>query len=127
MAWQDELCEVQLHGGPWRVGVSHPLLPGKTAAHIESTAGPLAIATSGAAERGCHIVDPHTRQPAAGTLASLTVVCGSLADAGVLATAAYARGAGAKDWLDRLPGVTAFAVTADGTTWTTHGPALRAP
>lgn len=119
--------DVQLHGGPWRIGISHPLLPGRIAAHLESAVGPLAIATSGPAERGCHIVDPHTGEPVTGTLASLTVVCDSLAAADVLATAAYVRGEGAREWLGQLPGVTGFAVTADGATWTTRGPALCAP
>ncbi|MGD6749179.1 FAD:protein FMN transferase [Streptomyces sp. BH105] len=119
--------DVQLHGGPWRVGISHPLMPGKIVAHVESAAGPLAIATSGPAERGCHIVDPCTREPVTGTLASLTVVCESLTDADALATAAYARGVQAQEWLERLPGVTAFAVTASGPTWATRGPASCAP
>ncbi|WP_425839403.1 FAD:protein FMN transferase [Streptomyces fractus] len=124
-AGADDIClngggDIQLHGGPWRVGISHPLLPGRIVAHVGSAAGPLAIATSGPAERGCHIVDPHTGEPAATTLASLTVVCDSLTEADVLATAAYARGVDAKEWLEQLPGVTGFAVTSGGTTWTTH-------
>ena len=101
------------------------LAEAKIAAYVESSSGPLAIATSGPADRGCHIVDPHTRAPAAGTLASLTVVCGSLAEADVLATAAYARGVGAREWLEGLPGVAGFGVTTDGTTWETRGSLAR--
>ncbi|MFG3547800.1 FAD:protein FMN transferase [Streptomyces sp. NPDC047725] len=127
-AGAEHLClngggDVQLHGGPWRVGIAHPLLPGTCAAVVESTAGPLGVATSGPAERGCHIVDPHTGTPAAPALASLTVTGPSLAEADMLATAAYCRGAEARDWLSGLPGVTAFAVTPDGETWATRGPA----
>ncbi|MGV9290750.1 hypothetical protein [Streptomyces sp. NPDC003719] len=40
----------------------------------------------------------------------------------MLATAAYCMGAGSREWLSSLPGVTAFAVTADGGTWTARGP-----
>ncbi|MBO1331704.1 FAD:protein FMN transferase [Streptomyces sp. VRA16 Mangrove soil] len=111
--------DVQLHGGPWRVGVTHPLEPGKVAAVVSSQAGPLAVATSGTAERGCHIVDPHTGEPPVGAPASLTVVCAGLTRADTLATAAYARGAGAREWLEEQPGIGSFAVAADGSTWTT--------
>ncbi|WP_318216884.1 FAD:protein FMN transferase [Streptomyces sp. SCL15-6] len=114
--------DVQLHGGPWRVGISHPLVPGRCAAVVESADGPVAIATSGPAERGCHLVDPHTGAPPADALASLTVTGPSLAEADMLATAAYCMGSGARDWLSSLPGVTAFAVTPDGATWTARGP-----
>ncbi|MYW65102.1 FAD:protein FMN transferase [Streptomyces sp. SID8379] len=111
--------DVQLHGGPWRVGIAHPLVPGKVAAVVTSDTGPLAVATSGTAERGCHIVDPHTGRPPVGAPASLTVVHQGLTRADTLATAAYARGAGARAWLTGQPGVAAFAVATDGSTWTT--------
>ncbi|WP_353946983.1 FAD:protein FMN transferase [Streptomyces sp. HUAS MG91] len=111
--------DVQLHGGPWRVGIAHPLEPGAVAAVVASAAGALAVATSGTAERGCHIVDPHTGRPPDGAPASLTVVYPGLTRADTVATAAYARGAGARAWLELLPDVAAFAVDADGTTWTT--------
>ncbi|WP_238697993.1 FAD:protein FMN transferase [Streptomyces sp. E5N91] len=65
--------DVQLYGGPWRVGITHPLRPGSCAAVVESPGGPLGIATSGPGERGCHIVDPHTGAPPTDGLASLTV------------------------------------------------------
>ncbi|MGW6361565.1 FAD:protein FMN transferase [Streptomyces sp. NPDC055092] len=109
--------DVQLHGGPWRVGIAHPLRPGHVAAVVESRQGPLAVATSGPAERGCHIVDPHTGEAPAHGLASLTVVYEGLTDADTWATAAYAMGVHARAWLEAQPGVTAFAVTADGDTW----------
>lgn len=113
--------DVQLWGGPWRVGISDPLRGGRLVAQVESVSGALAVATSGTAERGCHIVDPRTCGPVVGPLASLTVVCASLTEADVLATAGYARGAEARAWLDGLPGVSAFAVATDGGTWTTRG------
>ncbi|MFE6890623.1 FAD:protein FMN transferase [Streptomyces sp. NPDC057694] len=111
--------DVQLHGGPWRIGIAHPLEPGKVAAVVTSETGALAVATSGIAERGRHIVDPHTGRPPDGAPASLTVVCPGLTRADTLATAAYARGTGARAWLERQQGVAAFAVVGDGSTWTT--------
>ncbi|MEU5614394.1 FAD:protein FMN transferase [Streptomyces sparsogenes] len=113
--------DVQTHGGPWRVGIADPLRPGELAAVVEAR-GELAVATSGPAERGCHILDPYTGAPPADQLASVTVVCRGLADADAWATAACAMGAGrARRWLQRLPDAAAFAVTADGTTWRTSG------
>ncbi|MFI7873436.1 FAD:protein FMN transferase [Streptomyces salinarius] len=111
--------DVQLYGGPWRVGITHPLRPGSCAAVVESPRGPLGIATSGPGERGCHIVDPRTGAPPSGGLASLTVTSPSLTEADMLATAAYCMGAQARGWLGTLPGVAAFAVMPDGQTWTT--------
>jgi thiamine biosynthesis lipoprotein len=112
--------DIQLHGGPWRVGISDPLHPGGLATVIETHDG-LAVATSGPAERGCHILDPHTRRPPADGIASITVVCPGLAQADARATAAYAMGRRAHAWLEDLPGTEGFAVTTDGGTWQTSG------
>ncbi|MFI7005318.1 FAD:protein FMN transferase [Streptomyces sp. NPDC050145] len=114
--------DIQLYGGPWRVGIAHPLRPDSYAAVVESAAGPLALATSGTAERGCHILDPRTQAPPAHALASLTVVTSGLTRADVLATAAYAAGAAdARVWLGRRTDVLALGVERDGTTWTVRG------
>ncbi|WNO75635.1 MULTISPECIES: FAD:protein FMN transferase [unclassified Streptomyces] len=112
--------DIQLHGGPWRVGVSDPLHPGELVTVIEADDG-LAVATSGPAERGCHILDPHTRRPPADGIASMTVVCPGLTEADARATAAYAMGDRARGWLEDLAGTEAFAVLADGSTWQTSG------
>ncbi|MDT0545255.1 MULTISPECIES: FAD:protein FMN transferase [Streptomyces] len=113
--------DIQTHGGPWRVGIADPLRPGELIAVVEAR-DELAVATSGPAERGCHILDPYTGGPPAEPLASVTVVCRSLTDADAWATAACAMGAErARPWLQRLPDAAAFAVTADGATWQTSG------
>lgn len=116
--------DIQLHGGPWRVGVSDPHTPGGLAAVVEAHEG-LAVATSGPAERGCHIADPRTGEPVGPEvtgLASVTVVSEGLARADALATAAYAMGGtAARSWLEELPGAEGFAVTAEGGTWQTGG------
>ncbi|MFD5429094.1 FAD:protein FMN transferase [Streptomyces sp. NPDC127084] len=112
--------DIQLHGGPWRVGISDPLGPGGLVAVVEAHRT-LAVATSGPAERGCHIVDPYTGKPPEVALASLTVVCPGLTQADARATAAYAMGDRARDWLEGLPDTEAFAVTADGRIWQTSG------
>lgn len=70
-----QLLGVPAPGRPWRVGVADPLRPGGLAAVI-SAAGvsELAVATSGTAERGAHIVDPRTGRSAVTDLVAVTVV-----------------------------------------------------
>ena len=105
-------------GQAWRVGIADPLRPGSLALVV--TGQDFAVATSGVAERGAHIVNPHTGQPAAG-LASLTVAGARLAATDAYATAAFAMGPAARDWVESLDGYEAFAVTPGGQVWQTSG------
>jgi thiamine biosynthesis lipoprotein len=105
-------------GQPWRVGIAHPLRHGELVATVAGTG--LAVATSGSTERGAHIIDPHTRE-APDAFASVTVIGPRLAAADAYATAAYAMGAAAREWLSTLPGHEAFVVTAEGRSWCTDG------
>jgi thiamine biosynthesis lipoprotein len=102
----------------WRVGIADPLRPGRLALVVAGR--DFAVATSGVAERGAHIIDPHTGQPPA-ALASITVVGARLAETDAYATAAFAMGSAARDWVESLDGYQAFAVTATGATWQTSG------
>lgn len=111
--------DVQLLGSPgadrpWRVGVSDPLRPGGLAAVVSAAGAPeLAVATSGTAERGDHIVDPRTGRAAVTDLLSVTVVAPRLVWADCWATAAFAMGAReGLAWLESLPGVEALLITA---------------
>lgn len=116
--------DVQCAGGRapgegWRVGIADPFRAGRLAMVVAGR--DFAVATSGTAERGPHIVDPVAGRPAAG-LASLTVAGPSLAFADAYATAAFAMGdALARDWAESLEGYEAFAITDDGATWQTGG------
>ncbi|MFE2536194.1 FAD:protein FMN transferase [Streptomyces sp. NPDC059371] len=124
--------DVQLRGvpaphRPWRVGVSDPLRPGALAA-VVSAAGvdELAVATSGTAERGAHIVDPRTGKPAVTDLVAVTVVAPRLTWADAWATAAFAMGSRAGlDWLEALPDVEALLITAGNEVRCTGGLARR--
>jgi thiamine biosynthesis lipoprotein len=78
------------------------------------------VATSGTAERGAHIVNPHTGRPAA-ELASVTVAGPRLTSADAYATAAFAMGPGAREWVETLDGYEALAITPDGARWQTSG------
>jgi thiamine biosynthesis lipoprotein len=109
-----QLCGVPGAQRPWRVGVSDPLRPGALAAVVSAAgADELAVATSGTAERGAHIVDPRTGESAVTDLLSVTVVSPRLTWADAWATAAFAMGSRqALAWLESLPDVEALLITA---------------
>ncbi|WP_225837430.1 FAD:protein FMN transferase [Streptomyces sp. NK08204] len=114
-------------GRPWRVGVSDPLRPGALAAVISTAGAPeLAVATSGTAERGAHIVDPHTGRPAVTDLLAVTVVGPRLTWVDCWATAAFAMGSRAGlAWLESLADIEALLVTAGDEVRCTGGLAAR--
>jgi thiamine biosynthesis lipoprotein len=99
--------DVLVRGGPWRVGVQHPREPNRLAAALSLTDA--AVATSGAYERGEHILDPHRGRPPAGTLA-VTVVGRDLATADAYATAAFAMGERGPAWTAGLRGCGAMTI-----------------
>ncbi|WP_216870748.1 FAD:protein FMN transferase [Modestobacter excelsi] len=100
-------------GQPWRIGVEDPADPRRVLAVFPVLSG--AVATSGTAHRGAHLVDARTGRAPDG-VASVTVVAGSLTWADVDATAAYAHGPEAAHWLESRPGRSGLVVWADGTT-----------
>ncbi|OIK00717.1 thiamine biosynthesis protein [Streptomyces colonosanans] len=124
--------DVQMYGmpephRPWRVGVSDPLRSGGLAA-VVSAAGSdeLAVATSGTAERGAHIVDPRTGRPAVTDLVAVTVVGPRLTWADAWATAAFAMGSReGLAWLESLPEVEGLLITAGDEVRCTGGLAAR--
>ena len=98
--------------GRWRIGIQHPLEPKAVAKVVEGD--DLAVATSGAYERGDHVRDPHTGVAPAGIL-SVTITGPDLGTADAYATAAYAMGPRrAIDWTARLRGYEALTILADG-------------
>jgi FAD:protein FMN transferase len=111
-------------GRPWRIGVQHPTRRDRVAAVL--AARDLAVATSGAYERGAHIVDPRSGRPPLGVL-SVTVAGPDLATADAYATAAFAMGAEGPSWTATLLGCEALTILADGRVLSTPGiAALRA-
>ena len=98
-----------MRGGPWRVGVQHPRERDRVAAVLSLTDA--AVATSGAYERGEHILDPLTRRPARGAL-SVTVLGRDLATADAYATAAFAMGERGPAWTAKLRGCGAMTILA---------------
>jgi thiamine biosynthesis lipoprotein len=115
--------DMQLAGGAgagrgWRVGIGDPADRRRILATVDGR--DLAVATSGSAERGPHIVNPFTGRPPSG-LASVTVVGPSLVRADGYATAAFAMGAGALAWLEQVPGYEGLVVTETGDLRVTSG------
>jgi FAD:protein FMN transferase len=124
--------DVQMYGAPephrpWRVGVADPLRPGGLAAVVSAAgADDLAVATSGTAERGAHIVDPRTGRSAVTDLVAVTVLGPRLTWADAWATAAFAMGSRAGlAWLESLPDVEALLITAGDEVRCTQGLAAR--
>lgn len=108
----DLVCRTRVTGSDgWRVGIEDPHAPQQTLAVVPIRNG--AIATSGTAHRGAHIVDPRTGRTS-DALASVTVVGDDLTWVDIEATAAFVLGAGAISWLSGRPGRTGLVVTADG-------------
>ena len=102
----------------WRVGVQHPHRPRGRRAAIEVTRP--AVATSGAYERGDHILDPRTGAPPSGVL-SVTVLGPDLALADAYSTAAFALGADGPRWTLGLDGYEAMTILADDQVLITPG------
>ena len=85
----------------WRVGVEDPTDRSRVLAVQTVRNG--AVATSGTAARGAHLVDPRTGERPA-RLGSVTVTGPSLLVADVLATAAFIAGDAAARLVSRFPG-----------------------
>jgi len=98
---------------PWQVGIEDPHDPSRIIAVVPVHNG--AVATSGTAHRGSHLVDSRTGRAPEG-VASVTVVADTLTWADIDATAAYALGPEAARWLRTRPGRRGLVVWADGTT-----------
>jgi thiamine biosynthesis lipoprotein len=111
--------DVQCAGSPtpdtsWRIGIAHPLRPTELVGIAEGY--DIAVATSGIAQRGTHIVEPHSNTtPTA--LASVTLIGRELATTDAYATAAFAMGFAAPDWIVTLHDHRGLIVYADGTEW----------
>ena len=98
-------------GRGWTVGIADPHRPGRILATVRGR--DLAVATSGPAERGAHILDPFTGRPVT-HLASATVTGPDLSTVDGYATAAFVLGRAALPWIDQIPGHAALLVDPDG-------------
>jgi FAD:protein FMN transferase len=131
LLWADGLTDFSLNAGGdvvvrggalpepvWRVGIQHPLDRGAIAAAVGVT--DLAVATSGAYERGAHLLDPCTGAAPSDVL-SVTVVGADLGLADAYSTTAFALGAAGPEWTLRLCGYEAMTILADARVLCTPG------
>jgi FAD:protein FMN transferase len=107
-------------GRSWRVGIRHPWQVDKLCWVVAGT--DLAVATSGTYERGLHVIDPHSGEPAK-ALRSVTVTGPDLALADTYATASLAMGLPGMAWLARLAesGYESAVVTEEGQAFRSDG------
>ena len=109
---------------PWLIPVRHPWQPDQACWMLAGT--DLAVATSGTYERGAHVVNPRTGQPAR-DIRAVTVVGTDLALADAYATVALAMGRPALRWLATLDGHESGVVFEDQTTYVSAGFPLVPP
>jgi len=95
----------------WSIGIEDPRDRQRLVMTLPMRRG--AVATSGIAARGQHIVDPSTGRPPTGLL-SATVIGPSLTWADVYATAAVVKGADADRWVSTLANHAGVLVGTDG-------------
>jgi thiamine biosynthesis lipoprotein len=102
---------------PFRIGIVDPLATKRLACVVAS---PGAVATSGLYERGWHLIDPHTGQPAS-RAASATVTGTDLGLADALATALAVAGLQALHIVEGLEQYEALIIGYDGSSHSTAG------
>lgn len=108
----DMVCRVVDRDRPaWEVGIEDPRSWDRVVAVVPVRDG--AVATSGLGRRGAHLTDARTGTTPTG-VASVTVVHADLTWADIDATAAFAHGPRALEWLRTRPGRTGVIVWADG-------------
>lgn len=95
----------------WRIGLQHPRHRDRTLTTLQLSGG--AVATSGSAARGLHILDPRTGR-AALDVVQASVVAPTLEEADVLATAAVAAGTRAEELMRDLAPERWWLVRRDG-------------
>lgn len=111
------VCGEPEPGRSWHIGIRDPWQPLSVAATVAVTA---AVATSGCYERGAHVVNPRSGEPAS-AVASATVTGPDLGLADALATALVAAGPGALDLFESSPGYEALLVGHDRSLTATPG------
>ena len=111
------------HSQAFRVGIVDPFAPSQLACIVELTGS---IATSGTAERGNHLIDPHSGRPTA-RVASASVSGPDLGLADALATAVAVAGEEGLRLVEALDDYEALIIGFDGTIRRTEHFPLASP
>jgi thiamine biosynthesis lipoprotein len=110
---------VNAAGEPWAIGIRNPLNREEIVKVIYPRGA--GVATSGTAERGQHIYNPHTPGEKLGEVASITVVGPDILEADRYATAAFAMGARGIEFLEQLAGFEGYEIKINGIARLTSG------
>lgn len=105
-------------GRPWTVGISDPRESKRVLTVVSGR--DFAVATSGTAERGAHVIDPFTGHPATRAI-SATVTGPSLTQTDAYATAVLVMGPAGVRWIDDVDGYEALVVAADDACYRSSG------
>ncbi len=97
-------------GEPWRIGIRHPIQRDRFVRILHGQ--DLAVATSGTYEKGPHVLNPHTGQPALESI-SATVVGPDILTADVYATAVLAMGRRGLEFVAQQPGYEAYVISSE--------------
>lgn len=109
---------VNAEGEPWTVGIKNPWNETENIKIIKvSDEG---VATSGIYIRGLHIYNPYTKKPVE-EIVSLTVIGPNIYEADRFATAAFAMGKDAINFIESLPGFEGYVIDKDKTATMTSG------
>lgn len=103
----------------WKIGIRNPFNK-KEMIKVIYPHG-LGIATSGTYIRGNHIYNPHNKKPVESDLVSLTVIGPNIYEADRFATAAFAMGKKAIEFIEHLPGFEGYAIGKNKTATLTTG------
>jgi len=106
-------------GEEWSVGIRNPF----NIHEIVKVVYPRGkgIATSGSYIRGDHIYNPHKPEEKIKEIVSITVIGPDVLEADLIATAAFAMGAGGIAFVETLPGFEGYAIDAHGVATFTSG------
>lgn len=106
-------------GTPWSVGIRHPFETDKIVKVIYPYEK--GVATSGTYLRGEHIYDPSTGAPVITPFISMTLIGPNVYDADRFATAAFAMGESALQFIEGLSDYEGYAITHDKRALVTSG------
>lgn len=106
-------------GHEWRVGIRSPF----NTQDIIKVISPRGhgVATSGSYARGQHIYNPHTPEKPIQDVVSITVIGSDVLEADCFATAAFAMGSQGIYFIERVAGLEAYLVNAQGIATQTTG------
>lgn len=87
----------------WKVGIQDPIKMKKPVGYLELSNK--SVVTSGTAERGNHIVNPHTGKVVDNNIKSVSIVADKSIDAEGLSTALFVKGKDGVNLINKMPGI----------------------